>query len=60
MHEDNSTNVPEFSYPTLLQLNMATGGGAGAMRGDIHVAFTYGRETIKYVRVSEQWILQGP
>lgn len=39
----------EFSYPSLLQ----------SPDGDIHVTYTFKRETIKYVRVSEEWIMQG-
>lgn len=36
----------EFSYPSLCQ----------SADGTIHVAFTYWRQAIKYVRVSEAWI----
>lgn len=36
----------EFSYPTICQ-------GRG---GEIHVGFTYFRQTIKYVRLDEDWL----
>ncbi|MFZ4405797.1 MAG: sialidase family protein [Paracraurococcus sp.] len=39
----------EFSYPSLCQ----TADGA------LHVAFTYWRQAIKYVRVSEDWVRRG-
>ena len=39
----------EFSYPTILQDE----------QGNIHIAYTYDRLTIKYVRVTEAWIRQG-
>ncbi|TDH61395.1 glycosyl hydrolase [Dankookia rubra] len=39
----------EFSYPALCQ----TADGA------LHVAFTYWRQAIKYVRVSEDWVRRG-
>jgi predicted neuraminidase len=49
VHDDNSTNTKgvEYSYPTILQ----------TPDGNIHVAYTYNRWTIKYVRFTEGWIL---
>jgi predicted neuraminidase len=48
VHDDNSTNTEgvEYSYPTVLQ----------SPDGAIHAAFTYNRQTIKYVRFTEGWI----
>jgi predicted neuraminidase len=39
----------EFSYPSIKQ-------GPG---GDLHIAFTYFRQAIKYVRVAESWVSAG-
>lgn len=39
----------EFSYPSLLQ----------TPDGALHLAFTYWRQAIKYVRVSEAWVRGG-
>lgn len=48
VHDDNSTNTAgvEYSYPTVLQ----------APDGTIHAAYTYNRQTIKYVRFTEGWV----
>jgi len=45
----NKTRYIEHSYPTLLQ----------DPKGDIHISYTYNRQTIKYVRVTEEWIRLG-
>jgi predicted neuraminidase len=49
VHDDNSTNTQgvEYSYPTVLQ----------TPDGAIHAAYTYNRQTIKYVRFTEAWVL---
>ena len=49
VHDDNSTNADgvEYSYPTVLE----------TPDGNIHVAYTYNRWTIKYVRFTEGWLL---
>ena len=39
----------EFSYPTILQ----------SPDGALHVAYTYYRQAIKYVRVDEDWVRAG-
>ncbi len=39
----------EFSYPSIKQ----------GRDGAIHVSFTYFRQTIKYIRLTEDWIRQG-
>jgi predicted neuraminidase len=36
----------EFSYPSLRQ----------AADGSLHLAYTYWRQAIKYVRVNEDWV----
>ena len=48
VHDDNSTNVQgvEYSYPTVLQ----------TPDGKIHAAYTYNRQTIKYVAFTEDWV----
>jgi predicted neuraminidase len=40
----------EFSYPSILQTS----------DGALHLAFTYFRQAIKYVRVSEDWVKAAP
>jgi len=39
----------EYSYPSIVQ----------SEDGTIHISYTYRRETIKYVRISEDWIRRG-
>jgi predicted neuraminidase len=39
----------EFSYPSIKQ-------GAG---GELHIAYTFYRQAIKYVRVEESWVAGG-
>ncbi|MGP8290438.1 sialidase family protein [Vreelandella zhanjiangensis] len=47
---NNSTEKKnrEYSYPTIIQ----------GQEGDLHIAFTYFRQRIKYVRVNEPWVSQ--
>ena len=47
--ESHLERGPEFSYPTLQQ----------DAEERIHVSYTYLRETIKYVVISEEWIMNG-
>lgn len=55
VHDDgNSTSVGEYSYPSILQSFWS-----GSDDNDIHLVFTYDRQTIKYVRFNEKWIKQG-
>ncbi|CAF3323046.1 unnamed protein product [Rotaria socialis] len=52
VHDDgNSTSVGEYSYPGILQSFWT-----GRDDNDIHLVFTYDRQTIKYVRFNENWI----
>jgi predicted neuraminidase len=51
--DDNSTHTEEYSYPSLLQSFWS-----GSDDNDIHLVYTYDRETIKYVIFNEKWIKQ--
>jgi len=52
--DDNSTHIAEYSYPSLLQSFWSDSDD-----NDIHLVYTYGRETIKYLRFNEKWVKQG-
>lgn len=43
----SETDATEYSYPTILQ----------SPDGYIHVSYTYNRQTIKYVKFKEDWVL---
>jgi predicted neuraminidase len=43
----------EFSYPSVLVTYNSTGSAI------IHVTYTYNRDTIKYKRFTEQWVIDG-
>ena len=45
VHKEEETKV-EFSYPSILQSADET----------IHVSYTYNRDTIKYTKLTEEWI----
>ena len=53
IHDDDSATVGEYSYPSLLQSFWS-----GSDDNDIHLVYTYDRETIKYVRFNEKWVKQ--
>ncbi|CAF1029342.1 unnamed protein product [Adineta ricciae] len=53
-NDDNSTIVGEYSYPSILQSDWTESDD-----NDIHLVYTYERQTIKYVRLNEKWIRQG-
>ena len=46
VHDDNDTKAVEFSYPSVLQ----------TPDGTIHAAYTYNRQTIKYLSFAEGWL----
>eukprot|EP00899_Mesostigma_viride_P024042 jgi/Mesvir1/4822/Mv11110-RA.2 len=48
IHQDDESDG-EYSYPSIIQ-------GVGS---DIHISYTFRRETIKYVRIAEEWIKGG-
>jgi len=43
IHDDDGAHIGEYSYPSLLQTSWSSSDG-----NDIHLAYTYDRETIKY------------
>ena len=53
IHDDDSGNVGEYSYPSVLQSSWIDSDG-----NDIHLVYTYDRETIKYLRFNEKWVKQ--
>jgi len=54
IHDDDGPHIGEYSYPSLIQSFWS-----GSDDNDIHLAYTYDRETIKYIRFNENWIKQG-
>lgn len=52
--DDDASKVGEYSYPSLIQTSWS-----GSDDNDIHLVYTYDRETIKYVRFNEKWIKQS-
>lgn len=52
--DDDPSNVGEYSYPSLIQSFWTSSDD-----NDIHLVFTYDRQTIKYVRFNEKWIRNG-
>lgn len=54
VHNDDGPGIGEYSYPSLIQSFWT-----GSDDNDIHLAYTYDRETIKYIRFNENWIKQG-
>jgi predicted neuraminidase len=52
--DDSSTTIGEYSYPSLLQSFWS-----GSDDNDIHLVYTYDRQTIKYLRFNEKWVTQG-
>ena len=55
IHDDDGANIGEYSYPSIIQTFWR-----GSDDNDIHLTYTYDRETIKYVRFNENWVKQGP
>lgn len=53
--DDDASKVGEYSYPSLIQTSWS-----GSDDNDIHLVYTYDRETIKYIRFNEKWIKQSP
>ena len=53
IHDDDSANIGEYSYPSLIQSFWS-----GTDGNDIHLVYTYDRQTIKYLRFNEKWVKQ--
>jgi predicted neuraminidase len=53
IHDDDGSHIGEYSYPSLLQSFWS-----GSDDNDIHLVYTYDRQTIKYIRFNEKWIKQ--
>jgi predicted neuraminidase len=53
IHDDDGSNIGEYSYPSLIQSFWS-----GSDDNDIHLVYTYDRQTIKYIRFNEKWIKQ--
>jgi predicted neuraminidase len=54
IHDDDSSNIGEYSYPSILQSFWNESDD-----NDIHLVYTYDRDTIKYIRFNEKWVKQG-
>jgi predicted neuraminidase len=54
IHDDDGPHIGEYSYPSLIQSFWS-----GSDDNDIHLAYTYDRLTIKYIRFNENWVKQG-
>ena len=53
MHDDDdASKIGEYSYPSIIQSFWS-----GPDDNDIHLVYTYDRQTIKYVRFNEKWIV---
>ncbi|CAF1652960.1 unnamed protein product, partial [Adineta ricciae] len=51
--DDNSTFIGDYSYPSILQTTWTASDD-----NDIHLVYSYNRQTIKYVRFNENWVKQ--
>jgi predicted neuraminidase len=54
IHDDDGPHIGEYSYPSILQTPWSASDA-----NDIHLVYTYDRETIKYLRFNENWVKQG-
>ncbi|CAF1544439.1 unnamed protein product, partial [Rotaria sordida] len=52
--DDNVTYIGEYSYPSILQTSWS-----GPDDNDIHLVYSYDRQTIKYRRFNENWVKHG-
>ena len=48
--DEEAPGMGEYSYPSLVEFPA----------GVVHVSYTFRRETVRYCRISEKWITQGP